>query len=164
MRPLLRLAAVSLLVATTACHVGSSDAEVSDAAIELGPGDIRITSTNGGFDLMLVGDEIVAGLSDSVLERVRNETQTHESGDGLGANIERFVKSTVEDALSKRVRYSVHDLRDVSYERGRIRFEYRGGDEFELLENTKTEDSHLLASFSEEDSRRFVDAVRARIE
>lgn len=164
MRSLLRLAAFSLFAVTIACRMGGSDAEVSDAAIELGPGDIRITSTNGGFDLMLVGEEIVAGLSDSVLEKVRNEIQAHESGDGLGANIERFVKSTVEEALSKRVRYSVRDLRDVRYEDGRIRFEYRGGEKFDLLENTKTEDSHLLASFSEDDSRRFVDAVRARIE
>ena len=159
------IAALGLAVAT-ACTIGDdSDLNVSGGEpVQLGEGDIRITSRGGEIDLMLVGDRIVAGLSDSVLAKVRSETDTSDldADGGLGASIEKYVKGTVQKALSKRVDYPLSDIEDARYEDGRIVFDYVDGANFTMLESTKNDDIPLLASFSEEDSKRFVAAVKAR--
>lgn len=159
-----RLTAVVGFAVVAACG-GGSDVEFSNTQLALGPGDIRITSQNGGVDLMLVGDKIVAGLSDSVLAEIGSETDTSdvESDSELGAKIEKFVKSTVKNVLNHRFEYQLRDLEDASYQNGRIVFEYSGGDKFEMLENAEIDNEPILASFSDEDSERFVAAVRARL-
>jgi hypothetical protein len=162
-----RLAFVAGLAVVAACgRDDDSDLNVSgDEPVQLGEGDLRITSRGGEIDLMLLGDRIVVGLSDSVLAHVREETDTSqlESDGRLASSIERLVKSTVQSALSKRVDYPLSDLEDVRYERGRIVFDYRDDARFTMIESTKNDDIPLLASFSEEDSRRFVAAVKARM-
>lgn len=166
MHTLTRFALVACLAGAAACG-GDDDSDLNVAGGEpvvLGEGDIRITSRGGEIDLMLVGDRIVVGLSDSVLAHVRSETDTGsvDAEGGLGASIEKFVKSKVQTALSKRVDYPLSDIEDADYENGRIVFDYVDGAKFSLLESTKNDDIPLLASFSEEDSKRFVAAVKAR--
>ena len=167
MRAFLRFTALSSLVIATACHTGEdSHIVVSEGdTVQLGEGDVRITSRDGAIDLMLAGDRIIVGLSDSVMEKVRAETDTAnlDADGGIGASIEKFVKSKVQTTLAKRVDYPVSDLRDASYEDGRIVFQYRGRAKFHLLEGAETNDRSVLSSFSEEDSQAFVDAVRERI-
>lgn len=167
MRAFLRFTALSSLIILAACHSGDdSHVVVSEGdTVQLGEGDVRITSRDGAIDLMLAGDRIIVGLSDSVMEKVRAETDTAnlDSDGGIGASIEKFVKSKVQTTLAKRVDYPVSDLRDASYEGGRIVFEYKGGAKFHLLEGAKTNDRSVLSSFSEEDSEAFVEAVRERI-
>lgn len=162
-----RLAFVAGLAVAAACgRDDDSDLNVSGGEpVQLGEGDLRITSRGGEIDLMLLGDRIVVGLSDSVLAHVREETDTSqlESDGRLASSIEKLVKSTVQSALSKRVDYPLSDLEDVRYERGRIVFDYRDDARFTMIESTKNDDIPLLASFSEEDSRRFVAAVKARM-
>ena len=156
----------ALLALATACGGGDSDLNVAGGEpVTLGEGDVRISSRNGAIDLMLLGDRIVVGLSDSALAKVNAETDTSqlESSGGVGASIEKFVKSKVQSTLSKRLDYPVSDLRDARYEDGRIVFEYKDGARFELLEKAETDDDPFLASFSEADSERFVEAVRARL-
>jgi hypothetical protein len=166
MHSMARFAMVAGLALSTACTMGDdSDLNVSGGEpVQLGEGDIRITSRGGEIDLMLVGDRIVAGLSDSVLAKVRSETDTSDldADGGLGASIEKYVKGTVQKALSKRVDYPLSDIEDARYEDGRIVFDYVDGANFTMLESTKNDDIPLLASFSEEDSKRFVAAVKAR--
>ena len=58
--------------------------------------------------------------------------------------------------------YPLSDIEDADYENGRIVFDYVDGAKFSLLESTKNDDIPLLASFSEDDSKRFVAAVKAR--
>lgn len=166
MLPVARFSIVAGLVVVAACNGGDdSDLNVSGEPLQLGAGDIRITSRGGEVDLMLLGDRIVVGLSDSVLNKVRSETDTTklEADGGVGASIEKFVKSTVQKALAKRVDYPLSDIEDARYENGRIVFDYVEGANFSLIENTKNDDIPLLASFSEEDSKRFVDAVKTRM-
>ena len=162
-----RLALVAGLAVAAACG-GDDDSDLNVSGgepVQLGEGDLRITSRGGEIDLMLLGDRIVVGLSDSVLAHVREETDTAqlESDGRLASSIEKLVKSTVHSALSKRVDYPLSDLEDVRYERGRIVFDYRDDARFTMIESTKNDDIPLLASFSEEDSRRFVAAVKARM-
>jgi hypothetical protein len=159
------------LVLTTALLIGACGDDDSNASfssaepIVLGEGDIRISNRQGAIDLMLLGDQIVVGFSDSLLAEIEAKTDTSqlESSGGVGASIERFVKSKVQGTLSKRLEYPVADLRDVSYDGRRIRFDYEPDASFSMLENMEVEDTPLLASFSEEDSRRFVQAVKARL-
>lgn len=166
MQPMARFAIVAGLALSSACTIGDdSDPNVSGGEpVQLGAGDIRITSRGGEIDLMLLGDRIVVGLSDSVLAKVRSETDTSDvdADGGLGASLEKYVKSTVQKALSKRVDYPLSDIEDARYEDGRIVFDYVDGAHFTMIESTKNDDIPLLASFSEEDSRRFVAAVKAR--
>lgn len=166
----MHLSAKFLVLATAlltgACGGDDSNASFSSAEpIVLGEGDVRISNQQGAIDLMLVGDRIVVGFSDSLLAEIQAKTDTSqlESSGGVGASIERFVKSKVQGTLGKRIEYPVSDLRDVSYDGGRIRFEYQPDANFGMLENMETENVPLLASFSEEDSRRFVEAVRTRL-
>ena len=167
MRAIVRFTAISALALAAACR-GGDDSKVSVAGgepVQLGEGDVRITTRDGAVDLMLVGDRIVVGLSDSSIEEIREQTDTTalDADGGLAASIEKYVKAKVQTTLAKRIDYPVSDLRDVSYERGRIVFEYEDGKKFNLLEGAKSDDQAVLGAFSEEDSERFVKAVRDRL-
>jgi hypothetical protein len=125
--------------------------------------DIRIQTTSTELDLALVGDTISAGLTPRALAKVHQETDTARvSGSGLGSSIERMVKTTVQSAVSSRVRFPVSAVKDVRYEDGAIRFEWHERPT-QLLEQTKVNGKPFLESFAPDDARRFVDAVRARI-
>ena len=129
----------------------------------LAAGDVRIVSTSGGVDLALIGDSISTGLSPSALRKVHEETDTSKvSGSGFGASIERMVKGTVQGAIGTRVSFPVSAVREARYDGEKIVFEW-AGEPRKLFENTKVDGKPLLASFAPEDSRRFVDAVNARL-
>lgn len=157
--------ALCATLALSGCSIGGDDASVASRdSITLGAGDVRITSREGNVDLMLAGDQVVVALSESALAEVRESTDTASLANqtGVGANIEKWVKSTVQNALARTVSYPVSQLRDARVVDGRIEFDYRDG-KFDLLESTKLDDTPLLASFSEGDAERFVAAVRARL-
>ena len=129
----------------------------------LAAGDVRIVSTSGGVDLALIGDSISTGLSPSTLKKVHEETDTSKvSGGGFGASIERMVKGTVQGAIGTRVSFPVSAVREARYDGEKIVFEW-AGEPRKLFDNTKIDGKPLLASFAPEDSRRFVDAVNARV-
>jgi hypothetical protein len=167
MRAILRFSLLSALALAAACGGDESDvAFAGGEPVQLSEGDVRITSRNGAIDLMLLGDQITVGLSDSALNEIRRETDTAalESSGGVGATIEKFVKSKVQSTLAKRIDYPLADVRDVKYEGGRIVFEYVEGAKFSLLENAEADGVPFLASFSDDDAERFVEAVKARLE
>jgi hypothetical protein len=128
----------------------------------LNPGDVRIVATSGGIDLALIGDSISSGLSPAALKKVHEETDTARvSGTGFGASIEKMVKGTVQGAVGTRVSFPVSAVREARYDGEKIVFEW-DGEPRKLFENTKVDGKPLLASFSPEEARRFVDAVNAR--
>ena len=159
------LCVLSAALALTACG-GDSDPAVSNEPLVLQEGDIRITSRDNAVDLVLHGDQVIVGLSDSMLNVVAQKTDTGDlqSDNGFGASVERFVKAKVQSALNTRMSYPVAHLRGVRYEDGLIEFDYKGNEKFDMLEDADIDGRPLLGSFSEADSRRFVDAVKARIE
>lgn len=152
-------------LALTACG-GDSDPAVSNEPLVLQEGDVRITSRDNAIDLVLHGDQVIVGLSDSVLNVVAQKTDTSDlkSDNGFGASVERFVKAKVQGALNTRMAYPVAHLRGVKYEEGLIEFDYKGDEKFSMLEDADIDGKPLLGSFSAADSRRFVDAVQARID
>lgn len=142
----------------------SADAPPSAARANdsLAAGDIRIVTTNGGIDLALIGDSISTGLSPQALQTVRAETDTASvSGTGLGSQIEKMVKGTVQGAVGKRIGFPLSEVREVRYDGQKLVFEWEG-EPRKLFDNTKIDGKPLLASFSPEDARRFAAAVNAR--
>jgi hypothetical protein len=140
-----------------------SKSSVPVAADSLAAGDVRIVTTNNGVDLALIGDSISTGLSPSALKKVHDETDTMKvSGTGFGASIEKMVKGTVQGAIGTRVSFPVSAVREAKYEGDKIVFVW-AGEPRKIFDNTKIDGKPLLASFSPDDSRRFVDAVNARV-
>ena len=140
-----------------------SKSSVPVAGDSLAAGDVRIVTTNNGVDLALIGDSISTGLSPSALKKVHDETDTMKvSGTGFGASIEKMVKGTVQGAIGTRVSFPVSAVREAKYEGDKIVFVW-AGEPRKIFDNTKIDGKPLLASFSPDDSRRFVNAVNARV-
>ena len=125
-------------------------------------GDVRIVTTNGGIDLVLLGDSISSGLSPEALRKVRQETDTAKvQGTGFAAEMEKMVKGTVQGAVAKRVSFPLSDVREVRYDGEKLVFAWTG-EPRKLLTQSKLDGNPLLASFAPDDARRFADAVNAR--
>jgi hypothetical protein len=140
--------------------ISKSSVPMSDDSLKAG--DIRIVTINNGIDLALIGDSISTGLSPAALRKVREETDTSRvSGTGFGASIEKMVKDKVQGAIGTRVSFPVSAVREAHYDGEKIVFVWNG-EPRKIFDNTKIDGKPLLASFSPEDSRRFVDAVNAR--
>ena len=123
--------------------------------------DVRITTTGNEVDLALVGDTIFSGLSEQALAKARQETDTSKvQGSGIGASIERMVKSGVQSALATRVAIPLSALNDVRYENGAIVFDWKKRPT--AFVKTSVNGKPILESFRPEDAQRFVNAARAR--
>jgi hypothetical protein len=186
MRSIRRLAAL-LPIATTvllgsglaACSVGDGDGTRvsfsptdSARALPLGEDDVAVTSTDNTVVLTLIGDTVRMQLSDSLRRSVAAEVDssiTDETG-ALGGMIARTVGKTVAGAMGFVVRIPVQEVENVRYEEGRIRFESHGNVKFSMdgrpgRANGRGDDHDQKGSgarFSEEDGRRFVEAVKQR--
>ncbi|MES2176820.1 MAG: hypothetical protein V4550_03055 [Gemmatimonadota bacterium] len=137
-------------------------AQASSGAAVAHPGDVRIVSEDGGVDLWLVSDTISSGLSQSTLASAKQGTDTASvKGSGLGASIERMVKSSVQSAIATRVGFPITDIRGATYRDGKIEFDWIGKPRI-TFNSVNVNKKKLLESFRPEDAQRFVDAVNAR--
>lgn len=135
-----------------------------DSARELGPGDVIITDRDSSIELALIGDHVASRFSAKTMAKIKAETDTSKlEKTGFAAAIERSVKSTVQSALSKEIRYPISDIREARYDGGRIILEEKNGKNASLLGNTKVNNRRVDESFAPDDAQRFVDAVNARI-
>ncbi|MFL5606294.1 MAG: hypothetical protein ACJ8AD_07605 [Gemmatimonadaceae bacterium] len=160
------LSVAVLAIVAGACHdrneerAASSPADATPVMQDDGR-DVRITTTGNEVDLALVGDTITSGLSEQTLAKARHETDANAvQGTGLGASIERMVKSGVQTALGTRVAIPLSALNDVRYERGAIVFDWKKKPL--AFVKTSVNGKPIMESFSPEDAQRFVNAVRAR--
>src|SRR5438067_9754639 len=79
-----------------------------DSTRRLGPGDIRIISTDTTIEVTLVGDTVVTGLAAKALAKVKAETDTAAvTGTGFSAKLEKMIKSGVQSALNKQLTFPV---------------------------------------------------------
>ena len=172
----LPLVFVALCLVTAACrHRDDDDAKSADVPIrlsrnpdatsgkvEMQAGDIRIASVDSGVDLALIGDTISGGLSQKTLAKVKHDTDTGAvKGSGLGSEIERMVKGSVQSALGTRIAIPLSAVRDVHYDGRKIVFDWNGKPRTGFS-HVNVNNKDALESFSAEDAQRFVDAVRAR--
>ena len=160
------------LVGSVACRHQDADNKVpmtvsrpsatAPAEAQLGAGDVRITSADGGVDLALIGDSISGGLSQTALAKVRRETDTNAvHGSDFGASIEKMVKGTVQSALATRVSFPLSAVRDVRYDGKRLVFDWAGKAQ-PGFGHVNVDNKDVLESFNADDAQRFVIAVRAR--
>jgi hypothetical protein len=185
MRSTRRLAVLLPIVATVllgsglaACSVGDDEGTRvsfsptdSARALPLGEDDVAVTSTDNTVVLALIGDTVRMQLSDSLRRSVAagvDSSITNETG-ALGGMIARTVGKTVAGAMGFVVRVPVQEVENVRYEDGRIRFESHGNVKFSMdgrPGRANGGDDHgekgSGARFSEEDGRRFVEAVKER--
>jgi len=122
------------------------------------PGDARlaITSEDDQVMLLITDRDVVMQLSNRTLHRVRRELRDagREQNNVLAAAIVTAVAGTVRELLESSFVCHVSDLRDVTYEDGRLVFTGRNGRQ--VFGNVHVDDTDVTAAFSERDARRFV--------
>lgn len=160
--------AIAAAIVVSACERGNrdrSDATFSprDASRALGPGDVRILNSDGSIEVALIGDSIVTGLGPRVMAEIQRSTDTAAvSGSGLGAGIEKFVKSTVASALNHQIKYAVADVQDMRYEDGKLQLFWKDGSRMKLFESAKTNNRPISESFDEREAQKLIAAFRTR--
>lgn len=131
------------------------------------PGEVRIVTNNGAAFLALRGDDVVAGLSDSIRRIVEVEMakEMDEHKSGIGGAIQSAVLTGVNKLLDKEISVPVSEIRDIEYRGNRIVISYKNGKPKRILDfdNIKHNNNTLLEQFSEEDARKLVEAVRIKI-
>jgi hypothetical protein len=172
---LIRLGLVFLAIFFVSRHFrsgdSSSDHELRKVKIEthappdsLGPGDLRIYNADSTIDLVLQGENILAGLSPKMVAQInaKIDTSTAKDTTGLGAGIASIVKKSVAGAIGTHAVFALADLRDIRYEDNQIVFDWADGRRRQMFENTNVNGRKASRSFREEDAQRFIEAVRAR--
>jgi hypothetical protein len=167
-----RLAAAGILpLLLAACSFGgardaiSFETDDTARAVTLGEGDVAVTSTDGAVQLMLVGDTVRMQLSDSLRASVKAGVDSSLDADAgaIGGAIGGAVGKLVGGAMGFVVRLPVHEVENVRYEEGQIRFESHGTSKFTMGgPGNEDGDGKNGAKFSPEDGERFVEAVKAR--
>ena len=120
----------------------------------LGPGDVRVTSTDGMLVLAVIGDTVRSRLGDAAVAKIKHDMAAEtDTISGVGGVIARSVTGVVSGAMSHATQFSlrvpVRDVRDMTYANGELRF--RTGKE-----------NSTGAKFTAGDAERFMAAVRAR--
>ncbi len=170
---LIRLALVVLAIAFVGRYFmrrmgGVSHTRVrTEAAVldSLAPGDMRIYNTDSTVDLVLKGDEILAGLSPKMVAKIQTQLDTSASHDtgGIGGSISQIVKRSVAGAIGTHAAFQLSDIRDIRYEGDQIVFEWKDGQQHQMFGGTKVNHGRVSNSFRREDAERFVEAVKARL-
>lgn len=123
-------------------------------------GEVKITSTDGALVLAVVSDSVVIQLSDSLRQSVADSIRkdTDNKG-GVGAIIGNAVSAAVNTAMGFKVRVPARDVENLRYENGELHFDVKGG-KVQMNSSSKGSKSNG-GRFTEEDARRFIDAVKA---
>jgi len=126
------------------------------------PVDARftITTEDGDVTLLLTDRDVVFQLSDRSLHRVHRELRDaeREQDNWLASAIVTAVTGTVREVLDHGLMCHVSDLRDVSYEDGRLIFTARSGRR--VFSRMHICDEDVSGAFSERDARSFVREFR----
>lgn len=140
----------------------------TEAAVldSLSPGDMRIYNVDSTVDLVLKGDEILAGLSPVTVAKIQRQLDTSASGDttGIGASISQMVKKSVAGAIGTHASFPLSDIKDIRYEGDQIVFDWKDGGKHQVFGSTKVNHNSVSTSFRRQDAERFVEAVKARME
>ena len=149
---------------TRSKHTMRIETEVPSPAA-LAPGDMRIYNRDSSVDLVLVGNNILAGLSPKTVAKVKDAVNAKTAGEttGLGGSIAQIVKTSVASAIGTHASYAVSEIRDIRYEDNTIVVEWKNGDEHQLFSNTKVDGQNVSRTFPQEDAERFIAAVKDRM-
>lgn len=131
----------------------------------LAPGDMRIYNRDSSVDLILAGNNILAGLSPKTIAKVKDAVNEKTAGEttGFGGSIAQIVKSSVASAIGTHASFPVSEISDIRYEHNTIVFDWKNGDKHELFSNTKVDGEKVSRTFEREDAERFIEAVKDRM-
>ncbi len=131
----------------------------------LPPGGLRIYNADSTLDVVLLGDTIAAGLSPKMIAKVRHDIDsssvTH-ADSGLGGDIAKMVTSTVASKIGLHAVYPLKDLKDVTYDHGRLVFDWKRGKNHSLFQGTNLNGKKADDTFTEAEANKFIAAVHAR--
>lgn len=149
---------------TRSKHTMRIETEVPPPAA-LAPGDIRIYNRDSSVDLVLAGNNILAGLSPKTIAKVKDTVNAKTAGEttGLGGSIAQIVKTSVASAIGTHASYPVSEIRDIRYEDNTIVVEWKNGDEHQLFSNTTVQGERVSRTFPQDDAERFIAAVKDRM-
>ena len=153
-----------------ACHTDTQRGTIRNAAVSsrdssrvLGPGDIRIVSRDTMIEIALIGDTVVTGLGAKARAKLRTETDTGAvTGTGLGAKLEKLVKSSVQSALNQEFTFPLSSIGDVRYEGAKLELFDSGGKSMAVFGGSSSDSSSGHATFSAADAQAFIAAYRAK--
>jgi len=169
-----RSTAVAALVAASlfSAACGDHDIKVDGAKVEhasfakrdssraLGPGDIRIATTDSAVEIALIGDSLVAGLGASTRNKIKSATDTNAvSGTGIGASFEKMIKSTVAGALDHELQIPITEISRVEYENGLLVFYDKSGGRMKIM---SSDHDNGKSHFSETDANNFIAAFKSK--
>jgi len=145
-------------------HVMRVETEVPPPSA-LAPGDMRIYNRDSSVDLVLAGNNILAGLSPKTIAKVKDAVNEKTSGEttGFGGSIAKIVKSSVASAIGTHASFPVSEISDIRYENRTIVFDWKNGDKHELFSNTTVDGEKVSRTFAREDAERFIEAVKDRM-
>ena len=148
-------------------HVKSNDASVNfakrDSTKPLGPGDLRIASTDSAIEVALIGDSLVGGLGAKVRAKVAESLDTTKTkSSGLGASIEKMVKSQVASALDHEMHMPLSDVSDVKYEDGLLVFYGKDGHRMHFFDRDRGKPGSQQTRFSPDDAKDFIAVFKAK--
>jgi hypothetical protein len=131
----------------------------------LAPGDLRIYNRDSTVDLVLAGNNILAGLSPKTIAKVKDKVNAKTAGEttGFAGSIAKIVTSSVSSAIGTHASYPLNEIRDIRYEDNTLVLVWRNGDEQEVFSNTKVNGEKVSRSFSQEDAERFIAAAKERM-
>lgn len=134
-----------------------------EASLALGPGDVKIVTRDGDFEMALVGREVVMRFSDRMLAKVERDLgAAGQQASGVGGWIERTVKGNVQKLLHKQMLIPVAAIDEARYEDGQIRLLAKGDKgRFDFIGSDKGERGSVMGGFAPADAERFVAAVNA---
>ena len=147
----------------TNVRVNGSDVAFAkrDTNQQLGPGDIRIATTDSAIEIALIGDSLVGGFGAATRAKIANATDTGKvHGSGFGANIEKMVKSTVAGALDREMYFPLSDISDIKYEDGLLVFYDKDGKRMHVMEHDR--DKGTPSHFSEPDAQGFIAVFKSK--
>jgi hypothetical protein len=138
-----------------------NDVPVTDS---LGPGDLRIYNRDSTVDIVLLGNNLLAGLSPKMQAKIKDEMEAKTAKDttGFGGSIAQIVKKSVAGAIGTHASFPLSDIRDIRYDGGQLVFDWKDGTKHELFGNTNVNGQKVSNSFNQEDAQRLIDAVQAR--
>ena len=171
MRPLIRLATVSLLLlaplaharARSDCDQGISIGSIESPARWAPRRDSRLahwhtTSRDGRIALLLTRGTVSLQLSDAAMQKVERELRDSARGDEddgpFGAAIKSAVVAGVRVLLKHSAEVPVAELDEVEYRDGELVFTTVEGDR--VFRGMAIDDEPLTRAFSELDARAFV--------
>lgn len=126
------------------------------------PDAVIIHTTDNAVTLALANDTVSMGLSDSTLNKARQDMAKDTGEKGMGGALSKLIQKTVSSALRSRIAYPVQDIESAKYENGAIVFTYRVKRQV-TFDNVSSDHHKALQSFAPADARRFVAAVDSAI-